>query len=464
MEAVVLSFEEAKQKSLAEKLVEAAQASLNQVAQKISKEYKKMDLENISNLLFEEGKSITGKMLTETIADLSQKESDYFVCPQTGTILKTKEKVKRTIHTRHGDFSYERNYFYNPKTGKGYYPLDQQLKVAPQKSQYDLQRLASELLTEMPFNRAADIFAKTTGEKLTDYTLHQIGERVGEVADDQTIMPSKDTIEKLIDEISLMGSWRPVLVVAADGAHMPTRPEVGRRDGKRGAGEWQEAKGFRIYLATHNKIVQLVSWHQIGDDQEFKEALQFASTLIPQDRVRIALVSDGARWVQDRMKEVFPEGKEILDYYHCSEHIHAMAKVQYKDDEGKQALWIESTMARLYYGEVRGVLKGLSIMKPSSKDAKEEIRKLKGYLERNRDRINYASASKSQMPKGSGAIESANKFICHVRMKRSGAWWYKINGNKMLRLRCALANATFDKVFEKYKDRQVDGSIKIEKF
>jgi len=36
-------------------------------------------------------------------------------------------------------------------------------------------------------------------------------------------------------------------------------------------------------------------------------------------------------------------------------------------------------------------------------------------------------------------------------MKRSGAWWYVINGNQMLKLRCAFYNETFDEVFARYK-------------
>jgi hypothetical protein len=44
-------------------------------------------------------------------------------------------------------------------------------------------------------------------------------------------------------------------------------------------------------------------------------------------------------------------------------------------------------------------------------------------------------------------MESSNKFICHVRLKRSGAWWYEENSNQMLALRCAKYNGTFDQVF-----------------
>jgi hypothetical protein len=54
---------------------------------------------------------------------------------------------------------------------------------------------------------------------------------------------------------------------------------------------------------------------------------------------------------------------------------------------------------------------------------------------------------------GSGGIESANKFICHTRLKRSGAWWYAINCNQMLALRCAKYNGTFDQVFVRHQER-----------
>jgi hypothetical protein len=52
-----------------------------------------------------------------------------------------------------------------------------------------------------------------------------------------------------------------------------------------------------------------------------------------------------------------------------------------------------------------------------------------------------------------GGIESSNKFICHVRLKRSGAWWYELNSNQMLALRCAKYNGTFDRVFERHQRR-----------
>jgi hypothetical protein len=50
-------------------------------------------------------------------------------------------------------------------------------------------------------------------------------------------------------------------------------------------------------------------------------------------------------------------------------------------------------------------------------------------------------------------MESSNKFMCHVQLKRSGAGWYEANSNKMLALRCAKYNGTLDRVFMRYQQR-----------
>ena len=50
-----------------------------------------------------------------------------------------------------------------------------------------------------------------------------------------------------------------------------------------------------------------------------------------------------------------------------------------------------------------------------------------------------------------------------MRIKRSGAQWYKINANRMLRIRCAVVNQTFDNVFTRYKHLQLVGPLQAPK-
>jgi len=50
-------------------------------------------------------------------------------------------------------------------------------------------------------------------------------------------------------------------------------------------------------------------------------------------------------------------------------------------------------------------------------------------------------------------MESANTLICHVRLKRLGAWWSEDNSHQRLALRCAKYNGTFTQVFVRYQQR-----------
>jgi hypothetical protein len=412
------------------------------MVKRLQSEMGEKDFEAMSDLLGREGRRLTGAIFEEVLKSRGAKErsQDTQVCEDCGrTLRRQKQLHPKTVESRHDEVTIERPYFYRKPCQRGYYPFDRALGIAPERKQYDLQRAAAELVTEVPHARASQIFERLTGVRLSNHCMHELAARMGESADVLRVLPSRQRVEAIIEEAGNGRVWRPVWVVATSRAE------------KRGPGAWKEAKGFRIYLVGQERIEPILSWHQIATEEEFGKAIGFAATLIPVERVRVALLGDGAKWLWTHMKAAFPTGKEILDYYHGSERIHKVAQLQYGQDQNQQALWIESTMARLNFGEVESVVWGLQRMKPASREAEEEIRKLIGYLKNNAHRIHYRSFKRGQYPRGSGGIESANKFICHVRMKRSGAWWYIINGNKMLRLRCAFYNNTFDEVFARYK-------------
>jgi len=438
--------------SAKEQLRRAGYAAIDQIVETLPDQVKGKDLEEASATTRESLKLVSAAMFEKVLMSIGEAEllAKSCVCPQCNRTLRSPRDSRRSIDTRHGKIALRRPYFYCRPCGLGVCPFDQKVGIATAYKQYDLQKPAARLLAEVPFETASRLFKDLTGNEMSDHAMHEMGERLASASDIVRVLPSKQKVEEVIASYSRQTGWRPILVVSADGAHAPTRPEAGRSE-KRGPGEWKEAKGFRIYLLVQDRIEQIMSWHEIANEEEFGEALKFAATLIPMDKVRIALVGDGAPWIWNHLKKAFPTGKEILDYYHCSEHIHKLAEFQYPKDYDRQAMWIESTMARLHQGEVDAVIWGLQRMSAVNDDAKREIKKLIVYLGNNKHRIDYSSAKKGGYPRGSGGIESANKFICHVRLKRSGAWWYIINGNAMLRLRCAIYNGTFDAVFSHYK-------------
>lgn len=376
-------------------------------------------------------------------------------CPGCKKTLNRKRADRKRLDTLQGPLELERPYFYCGTCRRGYHPLDQALELAQGVHQYDIQEKLLRHAAELPHEQAAGMLGDLIGLTLSNHFSHDTAVDVAGIADLDTLVPSAAEIRRRIQDAKASPEDKPVLVVALDGAHEPTRPKAGRSE-KRGPGEWKEAKGVRCYLALPDqRIVQLASWHQIQNAEAMRKDLARIAQRIPQTEVRIALLGDGASWVWNSLTEAFPEGRPILDYYHCKEHLYEVADAHYGDTP-KAVQWVEATLARLGEDRTERVIAGLCRMEPATGKALDAINKLIVYLENQQGRFGYDSAKAQGMPIGSGGIESANKFIGHVRLKRSGAWWLIENGNGMLRLRCGLYNGTFDRIFEHYITSDMD--------
>jgi len=422
----------------------------------IEKDYPMESITDISKSLFQNRSEIMGQA---ALALIEKKfghllDQQYCECPHCNHRIKAKsEKVRREIDTVVGPVTLYRPYFYCKTCAFGFYPLDDALELSKRKAQSDIQELEAWLAAEMPYETASEALDRCAGIKLSNHHLHDV---VKEVADDIQLLdvcPDKAEIHRKIDELSEGKFRRPVLMIGIDGAHAPTRPEPSPRKGKRGKGEWKEVKGFRMYLLADNKIVHLISWHQISSDKELgNDLLEIKQTgLIPEDKVRICAIGDGAPWIWNRIKEVYPDAKKVLDYYHCSEYLHDLANAQYGKNSQKAREWVEATLSRLFMNNADQIIAGVKRMKPKSDEAKDQIDKTVRYIEERKDMINYGSLKRGGFHIGSGGIESSNKFISNVRLKRSGAWWYPTNANNILKLRCAKYNHTFDRIMENRK-------------
>jgi Uncharacterised protein family (UPF0236) len=385
-------------------------------------------------------------------------------CPQCHRQLPARPVVARTVETMVGPVHVERPYFYCPSGCGGVYPLDQVLDLAPGRKQLDVQQAAAQVATEMPYEEAHTLFSDLTGVPLGSERLHTFVHQAAEELSVLDVAPSRQEIAQRIEEMAAGRFRRPVLVLGIDGAYVPTRPDSARQrqEGQRHCrsrraswhGQWRDAKGFRFYLIDDERIVHLLSWHQVQDEAQLGAALTQVKEagLIPEDHVRLCVVCDGASWIWKHVASLFSSARQVLDYYHGKEYLHKVAKVQYASPE-RALEWVEATLTRLYRGQVGWVLGGLRRMQPASEEARKAIDNCWVYLHAHRDRTHYGKLRRGGYPIGSGGGESSNKFICHVRLKRSGAWWYEANSNEMLALRCAKYNGTFDRVFERYRRR-----------
>lgn len=410
--------------------------------------------------------ALTGGM-TETIITQThegERQRTQATCPRCARGLKVQEHVKRTVETMVGPIALERPYFYCRACRVGHYPLDDALGLVPGCKQLDMQHAAAQLSTEVPYDTAQSLFGERTGMHCGSERMHTVTNHVGRGLTVLDVAPSRQEIEQRIATVAAGRFRRPVLVLGIDGAYVPTRPDSAREpcEGRRSTrarraqwrGQWRDAKGLRFSLLDGERIVHMLSGHQVQNEAQLGEALQQMKEagLIPEAQVRLCVVCDGAAWIWQQVQTLFPQARQGLDDYHCAQYLHRVAKAH--SGASAQAFeWVEATMTRLSLGKVGVVLGGLKRMQAPSDEAAKAIANCWDYLHEHRGRTTYHKLRRGGYPLGSGGIESSNKFICHVRLKRSGAWWYEANSNQMLALRCAKYNGTLDQVFVRYQQR-----------
>ena len=392
-------------------------------------------MENRSDILGELARGLIRRNHKELLSQ------EVFICPQCGKLLKIRGIHPRQVETFLG--------------GIRIYPLDEALGLAAEVRQYDLQDLEAWLGSELPFDTAAEAIERCTGQKTSAHTVHDATNAIAQETTILDVCPTHEEVAAKIKAFSEGKFRRPVVMLAIDGAHAPVRQEPSTRSAKRGKNDWKEVKGFRLYLLDPHNMVHLLSWHQIGTDEELAASLRKIKDagLIKDQDARLCVVADGAPWIWNRIQEIFPDAKKVLDFFHCSEHLHKAAAAQYGKGNREAAEWVDAGLTRLFHNQIRHVLAGLKRMKPSSDEAKKEIAALISYLGQHKERVDYGKAKRGGYHIGSGAIESANKFISHVRLKRSGASWYPSHANNTLKLRCAKANGVYDRVIELYRQR-----------
>lgn len=65
------------------------------------------------------------------------------------------------------------------------------------------------------------------------------------------------------------------------------------------------------------------------------------------------VVEDGAQWIWNMVKEMFPDAVEIFDCYHLNKNTDDYAKAIYPDDEVSRKRWIKSIMDYILDGDTK---------------------------------------------------------------------------------------------------------------
>jgi len=228
------------------------------------------------------------------------------------------------------------------------------------------------------------------------------------------------------------------LIVQMDGTMIPMMdPGSGsdRRKGKQLL--WREA---RLCLARSSDKAQPLYGSTLGTAETaawvWREVALKAGL---GQKTRVHGLGDGAPWIVDKFRDNFgQQGSYLLDFYHVSEYLaQAATKIARSD---KQRQWTRRQQGRLLNNQSGKVLRSLQphLEPPDTEEA--PVSAAHRYLSERHDCLDYASARASNLPIGSGEIESGHRHVIQKRLKIAGAWWKPINAQALLNLRTARAN------------------------
>lgn len=166
----------------------------------------------------------------------------------------------------------------------------------------------------------------------------------------------------------------------------------------------------------------------------------------------IIFLSDGALWLRKLKEEYFPNAIQILDWYHVIDHLWSTAHALFGEENNKKCEeWVTPLKDLLWNGRVNDVLKILLKEGNTRKHNQTPIWELRAYFMSNKENMKYAEFRRKGYYIGSGAVESANKYIVSDRLKRTGMRWTLSNANAMIWLRCKYFEDRWDEFWESMK-------------
>jgi hypothetical protein len=154
-------------------------------------------------------------------------------------------------------------------------------------------------------------------------------------------------------------------------------------------------------------------------------AAEVAAIVAARPELKLVKVADAAADNWDFLaSSKLPEGEEVIDFFHASEHLHAAIAAAYGDGTRETQYRFE-TLRETLRDDEQGVAKVIRALKhlASKHPRSHVIVGALAYFRKNRKRMRYAELKARGFMIGSGIVEAACKTLVAQRLKQSGMRW-----------------------------------------
>jgi Uncharacterised protein family (UPF0236) len=382
-------------------------------------------------------------------------------CP-CGQLARYAGRRGKQVQSALGPMELERAYYHCLHCGNGFAPRDRSLGIEHSAVSPAVLRMIGTVGAMVSFEEGSALLAELAGIDVETKQVERLAEKLGaDIASDE-----KQNTDPLGAE-----PLPAALYLGLDGTGVPMRgSELTGRAGKQADGT---AKTREVKLCT------IWSAESRGSDERperdpgsvtYSAAIESAATLdtdaITSDftqRVlreatrrrftqaeRTVVIGDGALWIWNIARELFPRATQIVDRFHVKQHLSDLSKTVYRANPAQAKVWAERRHEELDSGRFPDLLRAVR----RHADQHDEARQCFQYLHRNRDRMRYPQFEAEGLCTSSGVVEAGCKLAIGTRLKRAGMHWTVSGANAIIALRCSRLSGRFQDYWERRTEKR----------
>ena len=371
-----------------------------------------------------------GSLATEEA--LKQFDSQGEAIEIEGKQWRSKGKEEKYYQTPYGEIRCARHVYHHHGRGKTFCPLEQSARIIGSSTP----RFAKQVSIKMACNSALDVqqdFLECQGRKISTSFLQNLSKKVAGIAGQQETLWHYD----------LPNFQKPIASIAfsLDGTCMHLSKE-GWREAMAGTISFYDAKGGRqhtIYLGATPE------YGKADFLRRFTAEIERVKTHFP-DAKRIGL-ADGA---ESNWQFLTPHTQtQILDFYHASSYLGAVANAKYPKDKAAHKVWLDDRCHQLKHnaGAAEALYNEMVILQSRKCTQKlpQHLRDKLGaaitYYKNHRHQMDYLNYTENYFPIGSGVTEAACKTLIKQRLCLAGMRWKQPGAAGILNLRALVLTA-----------------------
>lgn len=164
----------------------------------------------------------------------------------------------------------------------------------------------------------------------------------------------------------------------------------------------------------------------------------------------VQIVTDGDNDLECYVNDMFPKAIHTIDVYHVTEYLWEAGGCLYKEGSDELIEWVEQMKQLLYTGLAAEIVeeidKKLALLPRGAgkKSRRKRLEKVKNYLSKRLNKMDYDKLSEQDLEISSGTVEGAVNYVVAKRFDSGGMRWIKQRAEALLQLRCVEINDDWD--------------------